>query len=195
MKTFMAAVAALVCVPVMAAAQDAPETVDHGVDGVRIEARLGWETPTVTDGTGDIYKIGQAVSFGGEVGFDAQVGGSITLGAYVNYDVSNVEICEAGDCLGVKGNLSAGARLGFIVSPRTVVYIKGGYNSITMKAQSGSFSGEESKGGVGGALGVEFGVSKNVYAFFEGNYADFGELGYGINLQRRHVAGGIGVRF
>lgn len=198
MKKLLAAAvaAAFVCLPGVAAAQDYAGDAgpDNAFAGPRIEARIGWETPTVSDGTGAVYKVGQAVSYGGEAGFDLAAGKKVTIGAYVNYDVSNVDVCDGTDCLGEKGNLSAGARIGFAASPTVLIYIKGGYNSITMKAKSGGFSGEETKGGVGGALGVEFVVRKHVYAFVEGNYADYGDF-YGINLQRRHVAAGLGVRF
>lgn len=189
MKKLIVAAAAFACVPGIAAAQE-----DANVSGPRVELRLGWETPTVSDGTGAVYKVGQAVSFGGEVGFDAAVGKSVTIGGYVNYDKSNVEVCDAGDCLTIDGNLSAGGRIGIRAGGRTVVYVKGGYNNISVSAKSGGFTGTASQGGIGGALGVEFGIGKNAYGFVEGNYADFGDF-YGINLQRRHVAGGIGVRF
>ena len=47
-----------------------------------------------------------------------------------------------------------------------------------------------------GALGAEFAVSSNVYVNVEAAYADYGELyDTGVNLQRRHVAAGIGFRF
>lgn len=196
-KLLIAAVAAaFVCLPGVAAAQDYDGDAgpDHSFAGPRIEARIGWETPTVSDGSGTVYKVGQAVSYGGEAGFDVAAGKKVTIGAYANYDVSNVEVCDGGDCLGEKGNLSAGARIGYAASPTVLIYIKGGYNSITMKAKSGTLTGEETKGGVGGALGVEFVVKKHVYAFVEGNYADYGDF-FGINLQRRHVAAGLGVRF
>ena len=45
-----------------------------------------------------------------------------------------------------------------------------------------------------GALGADFNLNKNVYVMIEGSYADYGKL-FGINLQRRHVAAGVGVRF
>lgn len=192
MKKYLAA-AALLCMPGVAFAQE-EEAAASDFTGVRIEARLGYETPTVSDGTGAIYKIGSAVSYGGEIGFDVQTGGSVVVGAYGNYEFSSVDLCDGGDCLGEKGNLSVGARVGLIAGPTTLVYVKGGYASIEMKAKSGTFTGSETKGGVQGALGVEFGLQKNVYAFFEGSYADYGDF-YGINLQRRHVAGGIGLRF
>lgn len=192
MKIYAAAVAAFfVCLPGVAAAQD---NNDNPFTGPRIEARLGWETPTVSDGTGTVYKVGQAVSYGGEVGFDVAVGGKVTLGGYANYDVSNVEVCDGPDCLEEQGNLSVGGRIGFVLSPGAVLYVKGGYNSMSIKATSGTLTGTDSQGGIGGALGAEFRLNRNVYAFVEGNYADYGDF-FGINLQRRHVAAGVGVRF
>jgi outer membrane immunogenic protein len=191
MKKLIVAAAALICAPGIAFAQDGDP---QNISGPRIEARVGWETPTVSDGTGAVYKVGQAVTFGGEVGFDVQAGSKVTIGAYANYDKSGVEVCDGTDCLGEEGNLSGGLRIGFVAGNRTVIYIKGGYNSVTMKAKSGGFTGTDTQGGVGGAIGVEFGVGRNIYGFVEGNYADYGDF-YGINLQRRHVAGGLGVRF
>lgn len=191
-KVFAAAVAAaFVCLPGVAAAQDKQ---DGDFAGVRLEARLGWETPTVSDGTGAVYKVGQAVSYGGEGGFDIAAGKKVTIGAYANYDVSNVSICDGPDCLSESGNLSAGVRIGFVASPRVLIYVKGGYNSMHLKATSGAATGSDTEGGIGGALGAEFTLKRHVYAFVEGNYADYGDF-FGINLQRRHVAAGVGVRF
>lgn len=191
MKKLIVAVAALVAVPGIACAQDSDP---DNLSGPRVEVRIGWETPTVSDGTGAVYKVGQAVSYGGEVGFDVKAGSKVTLGGYANYDKSNVEVCDGGDCLTIDGNLSVGGRIGIVAGTRTVVYVKAGYNSISVSAKSGGFTGSDTQGGIGGALGVEFGIGKNAYAFVEGNYADYGDF-YGINLQRRHVAGGVGVRF
>jgi outer membrane immunogenic protein len=184
MKKFAVATA-LVCLSGVAHAKD--------FTGARAEARIGWETPTVS-GDGEVYKIGQAVSFGGEVGFDIAAGKSVVVGPYATYEFSGVELCDGGDCLSERGNLGAGGRIGFVLSPKALVYAKLGYANIDMKASSGSLSASESEGGVQGALGVDFGLAKSVYGFVELNYADYGKF-YGINLQRRHVAGGLGVRF
>lgn len=191
-KFFAAAAATILLAPVSAFAQD--EAPAHDFAGPRIEARLGYETPTVSDGSGGIWKIGSAVSYGGEIGFDIRAGKNVVVGPYANYEFSSVSLCDAGDCLNETGNLSVGGRLGVVVGTKTLVYAKAGYASITLEAKSGSLSESESKGGVQGALGVEIGLGKSAYAFVEGSYADFGTF-YSINLQRRHVAGGLGIRF
>ena len=193
MKKYLAAVAAFVCVPGVAAAQDAAPTAPAAqFDGVRFEARLGYETPTVSE-DGDVYKIGSAVSFGGEAGFDFRVGNSVVMGPYATYEFSSVELCDGGDCLSEDGNLGAGVRVG-VVAGRTLIYGKLGYARIRFTASSGTFTGSESQGGVQGAIGVNVNFGRNVYGLAEINYGDYGDIG-GINLQRRHVAAGVGFRF
>lgn len=195
MKKLLVAAAAFSCLPGVAAAQD--EAPGNPFAGARVELRLGYETPTVTsDGDDDIYKIGSAVSYGGEIGYDVAVSSKVTLGAYANYEFSSVELCDGTDCIGEKGNLSVGGRVGVAVGPKAALYGKLGYASITLEASSGGASDSDSLGGVQGGLGVEFALTKNTYVSLEGSYADFGELyDTGVNLQRRQVAAGFGFRF
>lgn len=193
MKKYLAAVAAIVCAPGLAAAQDAAPTAPADqFAGVRVEARLGYETPTVSD-DGDVYKIGSAVSFGGEAGFDFRVGNNVVMGPYATYEFSSVDLCDGGDCLSEDGNLGAGLRVGFVAG-KTLIYGKLGYARIRFTASSGTFTGSDSQGGVQGAIGVNFNLSRNVYGLAEINYGDYGSFA-GVNLQRRHVAAGLGVRF
>lgn len=186
MKFFWGAVAALTCVPGVAAAQD--------FDGARIEARIGYETPTLS-GDGDVYKIGSAVSYGAEIGYDMKLSKSIVAGPYVTYEFSGVEACDGGDCLKVDGNLGVGARIGYIVGSRGLLYAKLGYASLKMSARSGGLSGSDSQGGVQGAIGYEMNFGKRFYGKLEGNYGDYGSLVGDINLQRRQIVAGFGVRF
>ena len=190
MKIYLLGAAALASVPGVACAQDVSA---DDFDGIRIEARLGYETPTVSE-DGDVYKIGSAVSYGGEAGVDFKLGDRVVAGPYATYEFSSVELCDGGDCLKEEGNLGTGLRLGYAVSPTFLVYGKLGYASIKFKASTGSLSASASKGGVQGAIGTDVNFGKNFYGFAEINYADYGKF-YGINLQRRHVAAGVGFRF
>ena len=56
MKKYLVAAAAFVCVPGVAAAQDSAPASSRAsnFDGPRVEARIGWETPTVSD-NGNVY--------------------------------------------------------------------------------------------------------------------------------------------
>lgn len=193
MKNYLVLGAALLaCAPGIAAAQDA-EPAEQGFDGVRIEARLGYETPTVS-GDGDIYKLGSAVSYGGEIGFDLKVGNKVVVGPYATYEFSSVKLCDGLDCLKEDGNLGVGGRIGVAVSPTVLIYAKAGYTNITFSVDSSFGTGSDSKSGIQGAIGVDVNFSKHLYGFVEGNYGDYGKY-FGFNLQRRHVAAGVGLRF
>lgn len=179
----LAAVAAMV-----PAAANAADT-----SGGRVEARIGWETPTVSGG-GDVYKIGSAVSFGAEVGYDAPIGGKWTAGPYAIYEKSTVKNCEDGYCLKVKGTFAGGLRIGYAVGAKSVVYGKIGYANMGLKATYPVGSDSDNLGGIQGALGFEGGMAKGAYWGVEANYGDHGKY-QGINVQRRQVAAKIGVRF
>ncbi|TMJ13029.1 MAG: porin family protein [Alphaproteobacteria bacterium] len=185
MKKYLMIGAALAALSGAAQAQD--------FDGGRVEARLGWETPTVS-GDGDVYKLGSAVSYGGEVGYDLKAGTSVVVGPYATYEFSSVDLCDGTDCLSVDGNLGVGGRIGFIAGSNALIYGKVGYARITISADDGVSQGSTSKSGIQGALGLEMNFGKSLYGKIEGNYGDYGKL-FGINLQRRQLAVGLGVRF
>src|SRR3954454_3069596 len=107
MKKYYALAAVLAFVPGVAMAQDN----DAQLTGVRAEARIGYETPPVSDNTG-IYKIGSAVSYGGEIGFDLKVGSKVQVGPYAVYEFSSVKLCNGGACIKEDGNLGVGGRIG-----------------------------------------------------------------------------------
>ncbi len=161
---------------------------------VRAEARVGYETPTVSDGSGAVYKIGSAVSYGGEAGVDLAAGKKITIGVYGNYEGSSVSICSSGSCLSEDGNLAAGGRIGFNLGTRSQLYLKAGYARITMRGTAGGSTGTQNNDGVQGGIGLSFDFGKHFYGMVEASYADYGDF-FGIKLQRRHVAAGLGVRF
>jgi len=189
MKKIYALAAVLAFVPGAAMAQDA----DAKLDGVRAEARIGYETPTVSDSSG-IYKIGSAVSYGGEIGFDLKVGSKVQVGPYAAYEFSSVKLCDTGACIKEDGNLAVGGRIGVAVSPKVVIYGKVGYTHITFSANAAFGGGSASKDGVQGAIGVDYNINRNVYLMIEANYGDYGSLG-SVNLARRQLAGGVGFRF
>lgn len=161
--------------------------------GGRVEARLGYETPTVS-GDGDVYKIGSAVSYGAEAGYDFALGSSWTAGPYATLEFSSVKNCEGGFCLKVDNNFGAGGRVGYGFGGKYIVYGKLGYAQLKLTASDGIDSDSESNGGIQGAIGFEGNIGKNAYWGAEANYGDYGKF-EGINVQRRQVAAKVGFRF
>lgn len=165
-------------------------------EGFRIEARATYETPTVSsiEEEGDVFKIGSAMAFGGEAGYDFAVGDKVVVGPYAQYEFSTVESCEAGLCLSAEGYFEAGLHLGYATSENGQLYGKVGYAD-----QSYTFAGEglevtDSGKGFAFALGYEHSFGKNFYGRIEGGYADLGEV-FTINTQRRHFGVAVGTRF
>lgn len=164
--------------------------------GFRIEARAVYETPTVSSivEDDDVYKVGSAVAFGGEAGFDIAAGSSLVVGPYVTFEKSSVEVSDGTDTLKVKDNLGAGLHIGYAIGSKGQIYGKVGYAKLRIEAQSGGLSATESGSGFQGAVGYEHGFGEMFYGRVEFGYGDNGRIG-GINFQRRHAGIALGVRF
>lgn len=175
-------------------AQDAGQ--DNDKAGFRVEARAVYETPTVSSiaQNNDVYKVGSAVAFGGEAGFDIAVGSSVVVGPYVTFEKSSVEATDGTDTLKVKDNLGAGLHVGYAIGSKGLIYGKVGYAKLRVEARSGNLSATESGSGFQGAVGYEHGFGEMFYGRVEFGYGDNGRIG-GINFQRRHAGVALGVRF
>jgi len=183
----------MMIVSAVALAAATPAAAQSNYDGFRAEARLGYETPTVS-GDGDIYKLGSAVSYGAEVGFDLAAGTNVTVGPYVSYEESSVELEDESSTASIKvgRNYQVGGRIGLGLGG-LLGYAKVGYSNIKLSFEDSGLEESSTKGGIGGGIGVEGNVGKNAYWGVEGNYSDFGKF-EGINLQRRQVAAKVGFR-
>ncbi len=195
-KVLISAVLALgVAQPAFAADGESPAA---GKAGVRIEARAVLETPTVSNLEDDdeVYKLGSAVAFGGEVGFDFAVSNTVVLGPYATYEFSTVENCDGVDCVSASDNYAIGLHGGVTVGSRGLVYAKVGYASLGLEADLPTFGLEASErgGGIEGAIGYEHGFGQNFYGRVEFGYADNGDI-FGIDFQRRHAGVALGARF
>jgi outer membrane immunogenic protein len=180
---------AVFCLSLLSSAAQA-----QSVSGPRLVGRIGYETPTVSS-EGDVYKLGSAVSFGVEGGFDLSLG-RVTFGPYATYESSGVSICAGSECLNVKDNIAVGGRLGLPVG-RGVAYAKLGYAELKLEAASGTLSATQTETGIQGAIGYEHNFGRSLFWMVEIDYSDFGNIN-GVSdvfMQRRHVATGIGVRF
>jgi len=164
--------------------------------GFRVEARAIYETPTVSSivEDDDVYKVGSAVAWGGEAGFDVAVSSSVVVGPYVTFEKSTVKATDGADTLKVKDNLGAGLHVGYAIGPKGQIYGKVGYAKLRIEAQSGALSTTDSGSGFQGAVGYEHGFGEIFYGRVEFGYGDNGRIG-GINFQRRHAGIAIGARF
>lgn len=189
--------AALLCAApaTPAYAQDADNSIAR--DGVRIEARATLETPTVSSllQNNDVYKLGSAMAFGGEIGFDFAVSDEIVLGAYGQYEFSSVKSCDGtGFCVAADDYVEGGLHLGYAINESGQLYGKIGYGRLGLETSGNNLDSTANGSGPAFAIGYEHGLGENLYVRVEGGYADVGRI-YGLNFQRRHFGASVGARF
>jgi len=188
-------------IAVPAAAQEA-----RNFNGPFIGAQLGWQQdrqslttstvpPTTTRASGDGF------AYGGQVGYDAQLGSSFVLGVegsvtgrtgtnrFPTFDL------EAGR------TINATARAGWLITPEGLLYARGGYSNARFNIRNPSGASETRDGYLVGA-GYEHMLAKNVSARVEYNYSDYGNdnlpgIGGGaqLNYHRHAVMTGVNFRF
>ena len=188
--------------------------------GPRAEVRLGWDRTAIDlsfdDGTTSVDGKGHDDGFGlgAEVGYDAAIGGKAILGAYAGAEWATTKECAEvfGDdeaCLKLGRNFTLGARIGAAVTPKALIYVKGGYTNGQIKAtykdfQDSDFNGSDkaNRGGFHLGLGGEINVSETGYVKAEAvrtNYNDadssdeFAEAK--LDASRTQVVVGFGLRF
>ena len=199
-----------VMIPASAYAQDAYNDGDgeyvasaQNKAGLRVEGRVFYER--IGDPEDDIiYELGDAVGFGGEIGYDVAVGENIVVGPYFNYDISTVEACDLDLCLSSDGFWAAGLHIGFTSGESGLIYGKLGYSqqSLTLEGpfvEPGTdivFELDENDkgGGYNFAFGYEQGFGPNAYGRLEVSVSENYDL-YDFDFQRTAIGASIGARF
>lgn len=195
MRKFAMAALAAVTVATPALAQDAAPAADAPFTGPRVEAIVGYDTIDI-DGVGSR----DGVTYGAQLGYDAQFGGVI-LGAEGEIADSTVKarasnVFVGGDRLRVNAgrDLYAGLRAGVLVSPQAMAYVKGGY---TNQRFSGSYtSGNTTTRNAANAegwrvgAGLEYQLSGQTYVKGEYRYSRYDSV-----TDRHQVLAGVGMRF
>jgi outer membrane immunogenic protein len=183
------------------AQEDAPFT------GAHIEALVGYDD--VADGDGDLM-------YGVAAGYDFQMGGVIVgiEGEFADSDVNGAanDLFATGDSfrLNTDRDLYLGVRLGFAISPSTMIYAKGGYTNAKFEGRFDNGAGTIFNNGVtadgyriGAGLEQKFkllgpsGFIKAEYRYSNYKNLDIGQNDFDrkIDVDRHQAVIGLGVRF
>lgn len=129
------------------------------------------------------------------VGAEAELTGSTT-------DTRADSLLTAGDRLKVDAgrDIFLGGRVGVAVSPRAMIYAKGGYTNARVeteyRAGATRIQDKEDLEGYRVGGGGELQIGPKMYVKGEYRYSNYGDgNGYGIDVDRHQVVGGVGVRF
>lgn len=203
-----------------AAAQDSPFT------GFRVEALGGYDVlrsgeadddgVASTDNDGDESVEGFGYGIG--AGYDFDLGGVVVgIEGELSDSTGKREGGESIDGVEYLGrietgrDLYAGVRVGVPVTPRTLLYAKGGYTNAAIEAGYTSnndvFEADTSLDGYRLGAGVEQLLGPNAYAKVEYRYSNYNSLRFDdeltggepfeadIDLDRHQVMAGVGFRF
>ncbi|RYE58104.1 MAG: porin family protein, partial [Hyphomicrobiales bacterium] len=156
--------------------------------GPRVEATLGYDhvgagSSTANNNGRDDQKI-DGLLYGGGIGYDVAVGsllvgaeGEITGSTARNSQNSYTSTFGYGRVKQGR-DLYAGARIGILASPTTMIYAKGGYTNARLRVLAGSTTQTTDTSfnldGYRVGAGVEHALSPNTYVKAEYRYSNYG---------------------
>ena len=191
---------AALATPALAQSQQAP------FSGPRVEALVGWDH--LRDGSDGSTDGRDGFTYGGAIGYDARVGGNVVLGVDGEITGSTTkartsDLIQTGDNLRIRAgrDIYLGARAGYVISPRAMVYVKGGYTNARINARyydGVSTTVEEGRNmdGYRVGAGLEYNLTPSTYIKGEYRYSHYGKFdGYDADIDRHQLLAGVGVRF
>jgi outer membrane immunogenic protein len=214
MKTILlASGAALLASAVPAFAQDANSSTPSFTGG-RAEIFGGWDRTRQRsrfDGVTDhAHKDG--ITGGVQLGYDFPLGDRIVAGPLASYQITSTKDCIGGvGCVKSGRQLEGGARVGYKLGDKALVYAKGAYVNGQFNAHAVDYSGDEPVYLVGHAkrdgwragAGAEYALNAHTYVKAEYDYTKFSRFNLDdgtsgltdVRLDRNEVLGGFGIRF
>jgi outer membrane immunogenic protein len=203
MKTFYALLACGLAVitanPAFAQADDdqvVPQTPASAFSGARIEASIGWDHfSTKSEKEVDLTQIDSAqtkassngVTYGGAIGYDFGLTDHLTLGAELGVYGGSTRLTNTDNVVSgvfntagtrIGRDIFLGARLGYVLNPKNLVYGKLGYAN-TRFGITGSESGDQLYQGIDAngfrlGAGIEHKLTKLTYVKLEYDFSHYG---------------------
>lgn len=194
MKTFVAGIFAaasmLAVTPAMA------ETFE----GPYIGVQAGWNQNRVRSDASidptDVYVRDNKDSFNGGAyaGYDVKVTPSVVIGAEAGFNIGVDDAVRTGaDVINPNYGFDLSARAGYLVTPRTMAYVRGGYDNVRARVANAFDETHETFDGWSVGGGFEHAVTDNVSARIEYRYSDLGSNG--ADFDRHQALVGLGYHF
>ena len=214
-----ASLAALTATPALA--QSAPSDPDTpAFNGPRAGVLLGYDRVQpgqIANSNIDDSNSADGLTYGGDVGYDVQKGRWV-FGVEGEVTGSTSKVTNNPSAAGALGygrvkagrDLYAGARVGYAVAPRTLLYAKGGYTNQRLDLVASDGTTETGRhynlDGWRAGAGLEQKLGSNTYAKIEYRYSNYGNArleyasggntnNFSVDTDRHQVVAGVGFRF
>jgi len=222
MRKFVLAAASLsaLALATPAFAQDAPANPDKEFNGARAGVIVGYDRVQpgqVANSNINDTNSADGLTYGGDVGYDVQSGRWV-FGAEGEVTGSTSKVTNNPSAAGALGygrvkagrDLYAGARVGYTVAPRTLLYAKGGYTNqrLDLVASNGTTQtgAHYNLDGWRAGAGLEQKLGSNAYAKVEYRYSNYGKArleypngantnNFSVDTDRHQAVVGVGFRF
>jgi len=202
---FLFATAAVAAATLVTAAATPAFAQDRApFSGVRVEALGGYDS--VSNGAPASNGSTDGFVYGIAAGYDAAIG-KARIGAEVEATDStaserSANVLAAGDRFRADAgrDLYAGVRIGYVLSPKWMIYGKAGYTNARVEtnytAGATTISDKRNLDGFRLGAGVEYALTHNVYVKGEYRYSHYGDqAGLAVDADRHQVIAGVGIRF
>lgn len=164
---------------------------DGDFSGPRAEAIIGWDNSNVPLG-----EASDGLVYGGALGYDLQRGNTVfgiegeITGTTTKGEAPAPNSIWRGS---LDRDLYVGGRVGFTVTPNTLIYAKAGYTNLRARVEIESstdpYRGSGITGGYRLGAGTELKLGGKAYLKGEYRYSDYGGSG------RHQIVSGLGIRF
>lgn len=216
-----AASIATLAIATPALAQDGPADPDtQTFNGPRAGVILGYDRVQpgqVANSNIDDSNSASGLTYGGDVGYDVQSGRWV-FGAEGEVTGSTSKVTNNPSAAGALGygrvkagrDLYAGARIGYAVAPKTLLYAKGGYTNQRLDLVASNGTTETGQhfnlDGWRAGVGLEQSLGSKAYAKIEYRYSNYGNArleypnggntnNFSVDTDRHQAVVGVGVRF
>ena len=216
---YLMAAGSMLAIAVPAAAQD--ET-NSAFTGLRVEGLVGYDSvrpgsDSDIDNADDIDQSINNVNYGVGVGYDFAAGGVLVgvEGEYMESEAKTDYDTFSGTQFGIANidagrDLYVGARVGILVSPQALLYVKGGYTNARLNVlATDNTTDTETNINLDGwraGAGIEFAVAENFFVKAEYRYSNYkeGEFEapsglesdrFNVDIDRHQGVVGVGMRF
>lgn len=208
-----------------AVAQDTPPPsapAERGAfDGFRAGVLLGYDAlqpGSSTESSIQGRNTADGLLYGGEIGYDKQIANRWVIGVEADITGSTSKVdndpvdpnafgfgrVKAGRDIGV------GARVGYLLSPTTMIYGKGGYTNGRLDLTASDGTTETGRhfnlDGYRVGAGIEKSLGRRAYAKLEYRYSNYTNArleypsgantnNFSVDTDRHQIAAGVGIRF